>query len=173
MQLTNDFVSFVQRQEFLGMQAKYSALENRSKDLLLSQSTAVSGASVALSSLGNRLEHLVEQLISSYNISERDLEVKHIVLIKYLNMERCSKSITIKFDLSVHENDVNNNSTLHHRKNVFISRDVSDFDKQKQYKIYTWLRLAFPLCLLLFASLEKYSIPIQSCKTHFFLCYIV
>lgn len=57
------------------MQTKYHALETRSKELLLSQSSAVSGASVALSGLGNRLELLVEQLIASYNISERDLEV--------------------------------------------------------------------------------------------------
>jgi hypothetical protein len=66
------------------MQAKYNALENRSKDLLLSQSTAVSGASVALSSLGNRLEHLVEQLISSYNISERDLEVRQLLIKQHI-----------------------------------------------------------------------------------------
>jgi hypothetical protein len=63
------------RQEYLGMQAKYSALEGRSKDLLLSQGSAVSGANVALASLQSRIEHLVEQLISSYNISEQDLEV--------------------------------------------------------------------------------------------------
>ncbi|KAG5677109.1 hypothetical protein PVAND_006892 [Polypedilum vanderplanki] len=63
------------RQEYLGMQAKYNALEGRSKDLLLSQGSAVSGANVALASLQSRIEHLVEQLISSYNISEQDLEV--------------------------------------------------------------------------------------------------
>lgn len=63
------------RQEYLGMQAKYNALENRSRELLLSHGSAVSGASVALAGLGNRLELLVEQLISSYNISEQDLEV--------------------------------------------------------------------------------------------------
>lgn len=63
------------RQEFLGMQAKYNALESRSKDILLQQGAAVSGASVALSGLGSRLDHLVEQLIASYNISEQDLEV--------------------------------------------------------------------------------------------------
>lgn len=57
------------------MQTKYNALEGRSKELLMSQSSAVSGASVALSGLGNRLELLVDQLISSYNISEQDLEV--------------------------------------------------------------------------------------------------
>ncbi|XP_055528882.1 uncharacterized protein LOC129720948 [Wyeomyia smithii] len=62
------------RQEFLGMQAKYNALESRSKDILLQQGAAVSGASVALSGLGSRLDHLVEQLIASYNISEQDLE---------------------------------------------------------------------------------------------------
>jgi hypothetical protein len=63
------------RQEFLGMQAKYNALENRSKDMLIAQGSAVSGANVALASLHTRIEHLVEQLISSYNISEQDLEV--------------------------------------------------------------------------------------------------
>lgn len=57
------------------MQTKYNALEGRSKDLLVSQGSAVSGASVALAGLGNRLELLVEQLTASYNISERDLEV--------------------------------------------------------------------------------------------------
>ncbi|EDS37110.1 cornetto [Culex quinquefasciatus] len=62
------------RQEYLGMQAKYNALESRSKDILLQQGAAVSGASVALSGLGTRLDHLVEQLIASYNISEQDLE---------------------------------------------------------------------------------------------------
>ncbi|KAL9701644.1 hypothetical protein quinque_005085 [Culex quinquefasciatus] len=56
------------------MQAKYNALESRSKDILLQQGAAVSGASVALSGLGTRLDHLVEQLIASYNISEQDLE---------------------------------------------------------------------------------------------------
>jgi hypothetical protein len=60
------------------MQAKYNALEGRSKDLLLSQGSAVSGADVALVGLQNRIEHLVEQLVSSYNISEQDLEVSQL-----------------------------------------------------------------------------------------------
>jgi hypothetical protein len=59
------------------MQTKYNALEGRSKELLVSQGSAVSGASVALACLGNRLELLVEQLITSYNISEQDLEVRY------------------------------------------------------------------------------------------------
>lgn len=59
----------------MGMQAKYGALEIKSKELLAQQGTAVSGASVALNSLGSRLEQLVEQLIASYNISEQELEV--------------------------------------------------------------------------------------------------
>lgn len=61
------------------MQAKYNALENRSKDMLVAQGSAVSGANVALASLHTRIEHLVEQLISSYNISEQDLEVSYIL----------------------------------------------------------------------------------------------
>lgn len=68
-------MSLLNRQEYLGMQTKYNALESRSKELLLSQGSAVSGASVALSGLGNRLELLVDQLITSYSISEQDLEV--------------------------------------------------------------------------------------------------
>lgn len=63
------------RQENMGMQAKYGALEIKSKELLAQQGNAVSGASVALNSLGSRLEQLVEQLIASYNISEQELEV--------------------------------------------------------------------------------------------------
>lgn len=59
----------------MGMQAKYGALEIKSKELLAQQGNAVSGASVALNSLGSRLEQLVEQLIASYNISEQELEV--------------------------------------------------------------------------------------------------
>lgn len=60
------------------MQTKYNALESRSKELLLSQGSAVSGASIALTGLGNRLELLVEQLVSSYNISEQELEVSFV-----------------------------------------------------------------------------------------------
>lgn len=66
---------FIYRQENLGLQARYNAMEHRSKDVLFTQSGALSGANVALVSLSGRLEHLVEQLISTYNISERDLEV--------------------------------------------------------------------------------------------------
>lgn len=73
---------FVCRQENLGLQARYNAMEHRSKDVLVSQSAAMSGANVALASLSGRLEHLVEQLISTYNISERDLEVSFLLLTK-------------------------------------------------------------------------------------------
>ncbi|XP_058466500.1 uncharacterized protein LOC131439474 [Malaya genurostris] len=80
------------RQEFLGMQAKYNALESRSKDILLQQGTAVSGASVALSGLGSRLDHLVEQLIASYNISEQDLEDVIYHNEAYTNSSSCDGS---------------------------------------------------------------------------------
>ncbi|XP_055909885.1 myosin-2 heavy chain isoform X2 [Eupeodes corollae] len=62
------------RQENKLMQSKYSLLESKIKDLKLNQNTAVNGASMALSGLHARLDNLVEQLISSYNISEQDLE---------------------------------------------------------------------------------------------------
>lgn len=57
------------------MNLKLNAVERRCRDLLLSQGAAVSGAAVALSGLGTRLEGLVDQLVTSYNISEKDLEV--------------------------------------------------------------------------------------------------
>lgn len=63
------------RQEYLGMQSKYAALESKSKILVTQQNHAVSGATIALSDLGSRLNDLVEQLVASYNISEQELEV--------------------------------------------------------------------------------------------------
>lgn len=63
------------------MQSKYNALESRSKDLIAQQGSAVNGASMALTGLGSRLDNLVEQLITSYNISERELEVCFFFLL--------------------------------------------------------------------------------------------
>jgi len=57
------------------MSMKLNAVERRSRELLLTQGAAMSGAAVALSGLSTRLEGLVDQLISSYNISIKDLEV--------------------------------------------------------------------------------------------------
>lgn len=64
------------RQEYLGMQTKYAALESKSRVVVAQQSHAVSGATLALSDLSARLTDLVEQLIASYNISEQELEVR-------------------------------------------------------------------------------------------------
>lgn len=66
----------------MGIQTKYNALEQRSKELVVQQSSAVSGASLALAGLGSRLDSLVDQLISSYNISEQELEVRLIIIIR-------------------------------------------------------------------------------------------
>lgn len=66
---------FCNRQENRLMQSKYAALETKSKELITQQNTAVSGASMSLLGLHSRLDSLVEQLVSSYNISEQDLEV--------------------------------------------------------------------------------------------------
>lgn len=63
------------RQEYLGMQTKYAALESKSRVVVAQQNSAVSGATLALSDLSARLTDLVEQLIASYNISEQELEV--------------------------------------------------------------------------------------------------
>ncbi|XP_012164389.2 uncharacterized protein LOC100642565 isoform X5 [Bombus terrestris] len=67
-------ISEQRRQENLSMSMKLNAVERRSRELLLTQGAAVSGAAVALSGLGTRLEGLVDQLITSYSISVKDLE---------------------------------------------------------------------------------------------------
>ncbi|KAJ9575095.1 hypothetical protein L9F63_007756 [Diploptera punctata] len=67
-------ISEQRRQENLALQARLCSLEQRSRELLLQQGAAVSGAAVALSGLSSRLDGLVEQLVVSYNISEKDLE---------------------------------------------------------------------------------------------------
>ena len=59
---------------------KLNAVERKSRELLLAQGATVSGAAVALSGLANRLEPLIDQLISTYNISEKDLEVFYYFL---------------------------------------------------------------------------------------------
>lgn len=58
---------------------KLNAVERKGRELLLTQGATISGASVALSGLGTRLEGLVDQLITSYNISVKDLEVIFIL----------------------------------------------------------------------------------------------
>ena len=77
--LTIDFLSI--RQENLSMSLKLNAVERRSRELLLTQGAAMSGAAVALSGLSTRLEGLVDQLIASYNISVKDLEVNTMMKI--------------------------------------------------------------------------------------------
>ncbi|KAH8251076.1 hypothetical protein KR026_008963 [Drosophila bipectinata] len=62
------------RQENRLLQTKYSALENKSRELIHQQNASVAGASTALSGLHARLDGLVEQLVYSYSISEQDLE---------------------------------------------------------------------------------------------------
>ncbi|XP_036337865.1 uncharacterized protein LOC118747812 [Rhagoletis pomonella] len=62
------------RQENRMLQSKYAALENKSKEMMMQQNYSVSGASAALSGLHSRLDSLVEQLVSTYNITEHDLE---------------------------------------------------------------------------------------------------
>ncbi|KAL6255976.1 hypothetical protein P5V15_013213 [Pogonomyrmex californicus] len=67
-------ISEQRRQENLSMNLKLNAVERRSRELLLTQGAAMSGAAVALSGLSTRLEGLIDQLIASYNISIKDLE---------------------------------------------------------------------------------------------------
>ena len=81
--LCSDFYNIVCRQEHLSMEAKLANLECRSRETLLQQGAAISGASVALSRLGARLDNLVDTLVTSYNISEQDLEVRCIQSVVY------------------------------------------------------------------------------------------
>lgn len=59
------------RQEFLGMQSKHVALKSQSQTLVQQQNNATK----ILSNLRARLSQLIMQLMSSYNISDDDLEV--------------------------------------------------------------------------------------------------
>ncbi|XP_039292266.1 serine-rich adhesin for platelets isoform X2 [Nilaparvata lugens] len=67
-------ISEQRRQEVLSMVARLKSMERRSKDVLLQQGAAVSSAAVALSGLGARLDTLVDALVTSYAISQQDLE---------------------------------------------------------------------------------------------------
>ncbi|KAF5279191.1 hypothetical protein FQR65_LT03438 [Abscondita terminalis] len=67
-------VSEQRRQENIGLQARLGAIEMRSRELLIYQGSHISGATVALTALINRLDGLVDELIISYSISEQDLE---------------------------------------------------------------------------------------------------
>ncbi|XP_050297319.1 uncharacterized protein LOC126736802 [Anthonomus grandis grandis] len=62
------------RLENLGLQARIGNLEVKSRELLVHQGSSVSGASVALSSLIDRLNALAEELIAAYSISDQELE---------------------------------------------------------------------------------------------------
>ncbi|CAG9760994.1 unnamed protein product [Ceutorhynchus assimilis] len=62
------------RLENLGLQARIGNLEAKSRELLVHQGSSVSGASVALASLIDRLNALAEELIAAYSISEQELE---------------------------------------------------------------------------------------------------
>lgn len=74
-------ISEQRRQENLTLQARFGCLEARSREILLQHGAAVSGAAVALSGLIGRLESLVTQLVTSYNISEQDLEVINLIIL--------------------------------------------------------------------------------------------
>lgn len=60
------------------MKNRLTGLEHRCRELLVHQGAAISSASVALSGLGSRFEQLLDQLVTAYNITEADLEVKYI-----------------------------------------------------------------------------------------------
>lgn len=64
------------RHENVSLQAKLGVLEGKCRELLVHQGSTVSGAAVALSALISRLDGLVEELVTSYNISDEELDVR-------------------------------------------------------------------------------------------------
>lgn len=68
--------NFCCRQENLSLQARMGALEAKCRELLVHQGSSVSGTAVALSALIGRLEGLVDELVTSYSISDQELEVR-------------------------------------------------------------------------------------------------
>lgn len=73
------FCSICCRQENVSLQAKLGVLERQCRDLLVYQGSTVSGAAVALSALISRLGGLVEELVTSYNISDEELDVSNVI----------------------------------------------------------------------------------------------
>ncbi|XP_037045852.1 uncharacterized protein PFB0145c-like isoform X2 [Bradysia coprophila] len=113
-------ISEQRRQEYLGMQTKYNALEQRSKDLVIQQSSAVSGATLALAGLGSRLDSLVEQLIASYNISEQELEDVIYHNEAYTNSGNCSADGSPEFETATESKLLSDGSLSPQRHQSFI-----------------------------------------------------
>lgn len=67
------------RLENVSLQARLAVMEGKCKELLVHQGSATSGAAVALSALISRLDGLVEELITSYKISEQELDVSKYI----------------------------------------------------------------------------------------------
>nr|CAD7432531.1 unnamed protein product [Timema monikensis] len=111
-------ISEQRRQENLALQSKLRSLEQCSKDLLLQQGAAMSGAAVALSGLGSRLDGLVEQLASSYNISEKDLED---VIFHNEAYSKSNSSLEVSPEKS---------SSLHSSESVFRTKQTTPSPKR-------------------------------------------
>nr|CAD7462864.1 unnamed protein product [Timema tahoe] len=111
-------ISEQRRQENLALQSKLRSLEQCSKDLLLQQGAAMSGAAVALSGLGSRLDGLVEQLASSYNISEKDLED---VIFHNEAYSKSNSSVEVSPEKS---------SSLHSSESVFRTKQTTPSPKR-------------------------------------------
>lgn len=75
-------ISEQRRQENLSLQAKMRVMENRSREYLQQKEATASSAVVGLSGLGNRLDSLLDRLVKSYSISEEDIEVCNIFLVR-------------------------------------------------------------------------------------------
>lgn len=118
-------ISEQRRQEYLGMQTKYNALEQRSKDLVIQQSSAVSGASLALAGLGSRLDSLVEQLIASYNISEQELEDVIYHNEAYTNSGNCSADGSPEFETATESKVLSDGSLSPQRHQSFIAAVIN------------------------------------------------
>ncbi|XP_031622920.1 uncharacterized protein LOC116340515 [Contarinia nasturtii] len=110
-------ISEQRRQEYLGLQSKYRALESKNKISIVHQSHTVSGATLALSDLGSRLNDLVEQLVASYNISEKEIEDIVYHNEAYANSEESTPDSD--------NNPTYNGTTSPQRNNSFITAVIN------------------------------------------------
>lgn len=74
--ISTDWEFYYLRQENQTMKIRLATLERRCKELLVHQGAVTSSASVALSGLGSRFEQLLEQLTTSFDIADTDLQVR-------------------------------------------------------------------------------------------------
>lgn len=107
-------ISEQRKQDNISLNIKLNKIDNKLRELLLTQGATVSGVSVALNSLGTRIDDLIQQLIQSYNISEKELED-----VIYHNEAYCKSNSSNESSPTTTIINSDNNSTT--KNNSFVS----------------------------------------------------